>query len=189
MRLILFVVIFFHIASCTLNNGQSGTVKTKNNADATTIVSHGIGESLIKLQEENKLMYGYAYQHADSILLDSLKYLVTENINFFDSIRNIIHENALGDGDMEITNKLMLEQGNALRVKFRLIACEDFMGRYLEMDIMLLDTYYANQTNKTWEQYCFDKVPAIAVNTILIKFETDILFAEHSLLNYWLEEK
>lgn len=188
--LVCILSLIFLSASCNSKSryNKQAPEKIESTPNAFNNVTNSIEESMINLKEEIQLMQEYAYQFADSLLLDSLKNITAENIHFIDSIKNVMKENASGEGDKLITNKIMMDEGNALKMKNRLLSYQNFINKHLTMPNLLLDTNTARNAGKTWEQYCFENVPVIAANTILTKFEHDILLDEMSLLTQLIEK-
>ncbi|MBC8045721.1 MAG: gliding motility protein GldM [Fimbriimonadaceae bacterium] len=91
------------------------------------------------------------------------------------------------EGETEKTSHLLLKEGKAEELKQKI---EEARGKFLALvgndasiDIPLKVTDVPADSKKDWAEYNFDRVPAIAVTTILTKLQQDARSAENSILD------
>lgn len=91
------------------------------------------------------------------------------------------------EGETEKTSHLLLKEGKGEELKTKI---EETRKKFLDLvastgttvDIPLKVTEVPTDSKKPWAEYNFDRVPAIAVMTILTKLQQDTKSAENSIL-------
>ena len=93
------------------------------------------------------------------------------------------------EGEMEKTSRLFLNEGKGKELEAKINdAREKFLnvlGKESGIDVPLRIVEVPEGEHATnWEEYNFDRVPAIAVMTILTKFQQDAKSSESTILDY-----
>lgn len=149
------------INSAAANDNRENTQKMLANAKEAQTISDDFVNWVESLKEEIKAAAG------GPNLEDPNKFLKTE-------------------GETEKTSHLLLKEGKAEELKSKI---EETRGKFLALvgndasiDIPLKVSEVPADSKKDWAEYNFDRVPAIAVTTILTKLQQDARSAENSIL-------
>ncbi len=123
--------------------------------------------------------------------LDTLQLQVDIAEQFINSLKNKLQIESTGEGDMATPTRIMIKEGNAAILKTQLENLEELMSSFSTSDSMeiKLISEVPEHISVSWETYNFDRVPMIAVITILTKLQHDIGRAENDLLIKLLLEK
>ncbi len=178
--------------------------------NAFNTVNSGITDSNGLLDSKNDLMMGMITKAAakdsraetQSILkqAEDAKKLSDEFVAYVDAIKAQVKEAAGGpneehpdklktEGEMEKTSNLFLTQGKGKELHDKIEETRtkflNVLGKESQIDIPLKVVAVPEGEHATnWEEYNFDRVPAIAVMTILTKFQQDAKSAESTILDY-----
>jgi len=180
--------------------------------NAFNTVNKGISDSNELLTSKNDLMMGMITKAAakdgraetQAILkqAEEAKTLTTEFVTYIEGLKDQVKVAAGGphpdypeklktEGEMEKTSNLFLNQGNGAALKKKIEEAREkymaILGPNAGFDVPLKISevpHDSHNKNATWESYNFDRVPAIAVMTILTKFQQDAKSAESTILDY-----
>jgi len=178
--------------------------------NAFNTVNSGITDSNGLLDSKNDLMMGMITiaaakdSRAETQLIlkqaEDAKKLSDDFVAYVDAIKAQVKEAAGGanedypeklktEGEMEKTSNLFLTQGKGKELHNKIEEARskflDVLGKESQIDIPLKVVQVpVGEHAKNWEEYNFDRVPAIAVMTILTKFQQDAKSAESTILDY-----
>lgn len=180
--------------------------------NAFNTVNKGISDSNELLTSKNELMMGMitkaaakdARAETQNILkqAEEAKKLTAEFVDYVESLKAEVKVRAGGphpdypdklktEGEMEKTSRLFLNEGQGAELKKKIEEAREkymsILGKDAGFDVPLKIVevpHDSHNKNATWESYNFDRVPAIAVMTILTKFQQDAKSAESTILDY-----
>lgn len=180
--------------------------------NAFNTVNSGISDSNVLLTDKNKLMMGMITKAAakdsrpetQNILKQAQEAsaLTEEFVKYVDGLKAMVKEAAGGphpdypeklktEGEMEKTSNIFLNNGKGAELKKKIEEARakytSILGKEAGVDVPLKIVevpHDSHNKNATWETYNFDRVPAIAVMTILTKFQQDAKSAESTILDY-----
>jgi gliding motility-associated protein GldM len=178
--------------------------------NAFNTVNSGISDSNELLTSKNDMMMGMITKAAakdgraetQAILkqAEDAKKLSAEFVAYVEDLKNQVKEAAGGDnpehpgklkteGEMEKTSNLFLNKGKGKELHGKIEDARSkfigILGKESGIDIPLRITEVPEGEHATnWEEYNFDRVPAVAVMTILTKFQQDAKSAESTILDY-----
>ncbi len=117
-------------------------------------------------------------------LLNALKVKVDLFGEFISNMNERLYTESHSEGDMETPQQIMIEQGNAGKLKTDLEELALIMNKLSPTDSVVFQ--FVNEVPEsvrvTWIEYNFDRIPMIAVVTILTHFQQIVEQAEHELL-------
>lgn len=179
--------------------------------NAFNTVNKGISESNVILSGKNELMTKMisnaaskdARPETQAILKQAqdASALSADFVKFIEDYKNTVIDLADGwedpntkdklktPGEMEKTSNFFLKQGKAEELKAKI---EDTRKKFLalagkdsgiEIPLAVVNPP-ASSEKSDWAEYNFDRVPAIAIMTILTKFQQDAKSAESTILDY-----
>ena len=178
--------------------------------NAFNTVNKGIGDSNELLNSKNELMMKMITSAAgkdgraetQTILKQATEAqkLSAEFVAYVEELKTLVKEAAGGpseenpaklktEGEMEKTSNLFLNQGKGVELEKKIRETRDkfiaILGKESGIDVPLkVSEVPAGEHAKNWEEYNFDRVPAIAVMTILTKFQQDAKSAESTILDH-----
>lgn len=178
--------------------------------NAFNTVNKGISDSNELLTSKNELMMGMIVKAAakdgraetQNILKQAqeAKTLTDEFVKYVEGLKDEVKVRAGGphpdypdklktEGEMEKTSRLFLNEGKGKELEDKIRKTRDLYLSILDknsgIDVPLKITEVPKGEHATnWEEYNFDRVPAIAVMTILTKFQQDAKSAESTILDY-----
>lgn len=177
--------------------------------NAFNIVNRGIDESNKIISEKSVSIMGAIENAASSDARENTQKMLTnakaaqkisdDFVKYLDGLKAEITTAADGpneedpnkylktEGETEKTSHILLKSGKADELKAKI---EETRNKFLdlikgtgaEVDIPLKVTEVPAGSKKSWAEYNFDRVPAIAVLTILTKLQQDAKSAENSIL-------
>lgn len=178
--------------------------------NAFNTVNKGIGDSNVLLTQKNELMMGMIKKAAakdsraetQKILsqAEEAKKLTDDFVAYVESLKAEVKVRAGGphpdypdklktEGEMEKTSRLFLNEGKGKELENKINEARQkylsILDKSAGVDVPLKVTEVPKGEHATnWEEYNFDRVPAIAVMTILTKFQQDAQSAESTILDY-----
>lgn len=179
--------------------------------NAFNTVNKGIGESNVILTDKNKALMANITETAASdprpetqanlAKATQAAAISADFIKLLDDYKAVIMELAGGpnekeptkllktEGEMEKTSHYMIKEGKGDELKAKIDETRkkflDLIGNQSGIDVPLKASEVpADAGSRSWAEYNFDRVPAIAIYTLLTKYQQDAKSAESTILAF-----
>lgn len=153
--------------------------------------NNSIPDSLFLLPVGNiDSLYALVQKQDELTPTTELTDLIANTDIFLDSLVSEINTFPLASTQTSLVRELMLQQGNANKIKTHFTALNHFVSSEFSNITLAQDDFHLIEVgHENWGNYLFDGRSTIATKVLLLKWKKDLRYFESRVLALWLKDE